>query len=282
MKTITSVSGGRTSAYLAANYPSDYNLFALVRIEDENCRFPDEKIRRLVEDKIQAPFIGTAEDDMIIYTMLDLEQYLGRPINWVTGNTFDHIIHKVNHGYLPNIARRYCTQMMKLAPMFYWWQANINEPIEMRIGFRSNELNRANRMIERVNEDGLLSFKGIVGKKGNKNKWANVYWQKPSFPLIEDGILKHDISKYWMGKSVRFADYNNCVGCFHRSPLFLAKMFDQHPNKMQWFMDQEGKQRGVGAWKDDIKYSEIQKMKIQRTLSFDDLGGCASGYCEVA
>ena len=34
MKTATSVSGGMTSAYVAANYPSDYLVFALVRIED--------------------------------------------------------------------------------------------------------------------------------------------------------------------------------------------------------------------------------------------------------
>ena len=72
MKTMNSLSGGKTSSYIAANYPADYDVFSLVRIEDQNCRFPDEKIRQEVEDRIQAPFIGTAEDDTIIYTMLDL------------------------------------------------------------------------------------------------------------------------------------------------------------------------------------------------------------------
>ena len=45
MKTINSLSGGKTSSYIAANYPADYNVFALVRIEDNKCKFPDAKIR---------------------------------------------------------------------------------------------------------------------------------------------------------------------------------------------------------------------------------------------
>ena len=31
MITVNSVSGGKTSAYIAANYPADYDVFALVR-----------------------------------------------------------------------------------------------------------------------------------------------------------------------------------------------------------------------------------------------------------
>lgn len=57
LQTITSVSGGKPSAYLAANYPCDDLVFSLVRIEDQNCLFLDKKTRQLVEDRIQAPFI---------------------------------------------------------------------------------------------------------------------------------------------------------------------------------------------------------------------------------
>lgn len=53
METWTSVSGGKTSAYLAANYPSDRLVFALVRIEDQRCAFPDLVIRRQIKDRIQ-------------------------------------------------------------------------------------------------------------------------------------------------------------------------------------------------------------------------------------
>ena len=70
MKSINSLSGGKTSSYIAANYPADYDVFSLVRVEDPNCKFKDDKVRQLVEDRLQAPFIGTAEMDTIVYTML--------------------------------------------------------------------------------------------------------------------------------------------------------------------------------------------------------------------
>ena len=92
MKTVNSLSGGKTSAYIAANYPADYNVFALVRTNDKNCLYPDKKLRQEVSDRIGTEFIGTLEDDVIIHTMLDLEQFIGKKINWVTGKAFDEII----------------------------------------------------------------------------------------------------------------------------------------------------------------------------------------------
>ena len=92
MKTVNSLSGGKTSSYIAANYPADYDVFSLVRTSDKNCLYPDKKLRQVVSDKIGTEFIGTLEDDVIIHTMLDLEQFIGREITWVTGKTFDEII----------------------------------------------------------------------------------------------------------------------------------------------------------------------------------------------
>tara|TARA_A100001515_G_scaffold137633_1_gene130408 strand:+ start:118 stop:315 length:198 start_codon:yes stop_codon:yes gene_type:complete len=63
MKRVNLISGGKTSAYIAANYVADFYVFALVRIEDNKSKFKDKKIRQQVEDRIQAPFIATAEDD---------------------------------------------------------------------------------------------------------------------------------------------------------------------------------------------------------------------------
>ena len=36
MITVNSISGGKTSAYIAANYKADYNVFSLVRTDDTN------------------------------------------------------------------------------------------------------------------------------------------------------------------------------------------------------------------------------------------------------
>lgn len=69
MKTVNSISGGKTSAYIAANYPADYNVFALVRTDDNNCLFPDTKVRQIVSDKIGTEFIGTLEDNIRFRTI---------------------------------------------------------------------------------------------------------------------------------------------------------------------------------------------------------------------
>lgn len=283
MKKITSVSGGRTSAYIAANYPSDHLLFALVRIEDQRCRFPDEVLRKRVEDKIQAPFIATAEDDLIIYTMFDLEQFLGKEIVWVTGPTFDEVVEH-GGGWLPNMLHRYCTSMMKLDPMFNWWKNNIGEVVEMQIGFRANEVYRADNMFSKLNANGRLEQKAVTGKmKNGKNKWSKVEWQIPVFPLINDNVYKDNINSYWSDKPVRFAPYNNCVGCFHKNPVFLRYMFQEHENKMEWFAEKEGGKKGYWKTIDGkvVAYNSVKKMLPQMRLYENDFTSCDSGYCEM-
>ena len=279
MKTVTSISGGKTSAYLATHYPTDYNVFSLVRIEEKGAAFPDKRIRQIVEDKIQKPFIATAEDDTIIYTILDLEQHIGKKIHWVSGDTFESITTRKNGRYLPNKFNRFCTSELKLKPIFYWWAETIREPIEMQIGYRANEQRRANTMLSKCNENGLLQYKATFEKHSNgNNKWEQIPWQKPSFPLIDNGIFRDQIENYWAGQTVRFADYNNCVGCFHRNPLFLRKMWDKHPAKMDWFESMEGGDNDA-KWRSDISYSQIKQHRPQFELDFSEFSDCDSGYC---
>lgn len=276
MKTVNSLSGGKTSSYIAANYPADYDVFSLVRIEDENCRFKDEKIRKEVEDRIQAPFIATAEDDTIIYTMLDLEQFIGRPITWTTGETFEQII-KNHGGYLPNKIARYCTTDLKTMPILYWIYGTIKEPVQMRFGFRANETNRAKKMLDKLDEEGFTTVKATFSKrKDGRNSWQTVRYCKPEFPLIDGNIYKDNIENYWKDKPVRFAYMNNCVGCHWRSPILLKHMSDKMPEKMQWFADQE---RDSAKWRSDCRYSDVIKWQSQLQLFDDDFNECDSGYC---
>jgi hypothetical protein len=282
MKTVNSLSGGKTSSYIAVNYPADYNVFALVCTIDKNCLFPDAKIRQIVSDKIGTEFIGTLEDDMIIYTMLDLEQLIGTEINWVIGKPFDEIIKRKNGTtFLPSWMRRFCTTEMKLEPIFYWWYNNIKEPIEMRIGFRANEVSRAETMIKKLNKNGLSEFDAIIGKTktGKRNKHELIEWQKPEFPLIKDGVFKDTIEQYWKNKNVRFAWMNNCVGCMHKEPLLLNKMARLHPNKLEWFAKQERLSTNNCTWKENFTYDQIIKHEPQIELFETDFTDCDSGYC---
>ena len=279
LKTVNSLSGGKTSSYIAANYPADYNVFSLVRTDDKNCIFPDKKIRQEVSDRLGTEFIGTLEEDMIIYTMLDLEQFIGSKIDWVTGKTFDEITVRNGKRYLPNVTQRFCTTEMKLQPIFDWWRKEINQVVEMRIGFRANEQRRAKTMLSKANKNGNLEFKAIVGKRKTQNKWADIEWQKPKFPLIENPTFKDSIENYWQDKNVRFAYLNNCVGCFHRSPVLLKHMSDKHPNKFQWFVDSEENGYGKRTFKNGMKYKDIKKSLKQTKLFDTDFNECDSGYC---
>lgn len=287
MKTVNSLSGGKTSSYIAAHYPADYNVFALVRTNDKSCLFPDKKIRQIVSDKIGKEFIGTLEMDTIIYTMLDLEQYIGKEIHWVTGKSFEDVITrgKNNKIQLPTPMRRFCTVEMKIEPIFNFWNENIKEIVETRIGFRANETKRAKTMMDRCAETGgVMTFKTIVGKSktGNRNKWADIPYQIPSFPLINDNIYKDKIEKYWKDKPVRFAYMNNCVGCMHRTPVLLKHMDNKEPNKIQWFINQEEKAMKSyknNQWKKDITYQQIRNSLTQIKLFDDDFDDCDSGYC---
>ena len=281
MKTVNSLSGGKTSSYIAAHYPADYNVFSLVRTDDKKCLFPDAKIRQEVSDRLGTEFIGTLEEDAIIYTMLDLEQYIGQKIDWVTGKTFDEIINRNGKRYLPNVTQRFCTTEMKLQPIFNWWQNTINEVCKVRIGFRANEQSRAKTMLSKTNENGNSTFKTIVGKRKTQNKWADIEWQKPIFPLIKDKIYKDSIEKFWNDKPVRFAYMNNCVGCFHRTPILLKHLSDKHPNKFEWFINAEQVNTTYSgtSFKNGMTYKQIKNSFKQTSLFDDDFNECDSGYC---
>ena len=271
MKTVNSLSGGKTSAYIAANYPADYNVFALVRTNDKNCLYPDKKLRQEVSDRIGTEFIGTLEDDVIINTMLDLEQFIGKKINWVTGKAFDEIIIRKDKKYLPNVTQRFCTSEMKLKPLFDWWHKSINEVVEMRIGFRANEGSRAKTMLSKVNHNGNLEFKTIVGEIK--------FTIQEGLDAIKDVIYKDKIELYWQDKDVRFAYMNNCIGCFHRSPVLLKYMSDKHPNKFKWFINAESDGYGQRTFKNGMTYNQIKNSLKQVKLFEEDFNECDSGYC---
>lgn len=278
METINSLSGGKTSSYIAVNYPANYNIFSLVRTDDKNLLFPDKKIRQIVSDKIGKEFIGTLEENAIIYTMLDLEQYIGTKIDWISGETFDEIIlNKNGKQFLPNKVQRICTIKMKVEPIAQWCYENLDLPIKMRIGFRANEQRRAKNMNERM-DDGVEHFKFKIGEKNNRNKWKVLPYRICEFPLINDGIFKDQIESFWKDKPVRFAYMNNCVGCFHRSELLLKHMSNKQPEKFEWFAKKE-RENEKSTWRTGTTYDKIKNYKSQLNLFDNDFNDCDSGYC---
>lgn len=282
MKTVNSISGGKTSAYLSKHYPADIELFSLVRVENTKnlwMKGKDEKTRQLVSDKLGGvEFIGTAEMDTIIYTILDLEQFVGREIKWVTGETFEQII-KNNYGYLPNMMARYCTTEMKIKPIFEYLRQNTELPVEMRLGYRPNEVNRRKSVLERADENGLEMYKCIIGKSKVNNKLGLIPYRYATFPLMEDNIQKDTIYSYWDDKNVRFAYRNNCVGCVNRNPLFLSHMAKKDIDTFNWFIEQE--EITGNTFNSKATYKSILNFGIQHELFDEDFNDCDSGYCGI-
>lgn len=269
MKTVNSISGGKTSSYVAKHYPADIDVFSLVRIEDRECLWmqgKDEPTRNLISDRLGCEFVGTPEMDLIIYTILDLEQFLGREITMITGKSFEQII-KDRGDYLPNRMVRYCTVEMKLVPIFEYLKENTKLPVKMRIGYRPTEKRRANNMIERANEYGIEEF----------NK---VPYRVAEFPLIDNNVQKHTIYDYWEDKPVRFAYRNNCVMCINRQPLMISHMATKEKRKIEWakrIEDKTGNQ-----FLREASMSKILNYSTQGNLFNDeDFSYCDSGFCGI-
>jgi hypothetical protein len=261
MKIINSLSGGKTSSFMAVHYPADYNLFSVVCIDDIKCKPKDTALRLYASHKLGFNFIATAEDDKTLIAMMDLEQYIGKEIIWVRGMSYDDVIDKGTQTRLPSWARRYCTEKMKLLPIFLWWFTNIGEKCKMQIGFRYDEFDRMEKFL---NNSDPTNFKiavncSTLGLKRQTHKTFN--WRYCHFPLVKNGIQKRHIDEYWKNngyiggnlfeerKKIFFPAVSNCVGCFHKSKETLAAMCIMHPEKMQWFAEQEKK--NMGTWLDD-------------------------------
>ena len=301
MKTVNSLSGGRTSSYLAVKYPADYEVFSLVCINEPKAKPLEKSIVDYVNYKLEkfipefGEFIATAEDDLTIYAMRDLEQFLGKEIIWVRGMSFDDVIDKGTQTRLPSWARRYCTTKMKLLPIFLWWFENIGEKVNMRIGFRNDEFDRMERFF---NNSDPTNFSipiscNTYGSKRQKHETFN--WRFCKMPLVKDGTIESEIRDFWdkygfVGgtlfeefKKIVFPEISNCVGCFHKELEILAAMGEINPFKMGWFAKQENK--GKGTWLDSkITYQHIIDNRFEiageRIFEIKNIGqSCDSGGC---
>jgi hypothetical protein len=274
MITVNSLSGGKTSSYLAYHYPADYNIFSLVRIEDLKCTPKDKDLVKYVSDKIGIDFIATAESDKTLYVMRDLEQLLGKEIIWVSGYSFDELIKK--RKALPNMMQRFCTTEMKMFPIAEWWFKEIGEKIQMQVGFRYDEKERADRF--------KTDIKIKVGKHSNgNNKWQEFNWRVGKFPLIEDKINHYQVAQWANSTDLIFPPDSNCVGCFWKPLQQLRKNWEDEPLKMQWFADIEkanfSKRTKVQTWKNEANYEQIKTIGLQQDFYFGTGSGCQAGYC---
>lgn len=277
MKTINSVSGGKTSSYMAVHYPADYNCFALVLSNDKNTLPKDKGVYKEVLNRIPG-FEGTRELEDTLKAVLDLEQFLGTKIDWVVAYegghsngsisdenwnpkplTFDRLIEY--RRCLPNYRMRFCTEELKIKALFWHTYLNImddeTDVVAMNIGFRFDEQDRAYKMTRKCQAmDFNRSCKVDSKHKRLKSQKSRIDWRIPFFPLIEDRITKNLIKSYWSNKNIDFPVTPDCDMCFFHTKGHLARNFTNYPERMEWALEQEKK---IG--KTFVKYKNFSDIK---------------------
>jgi len=273
MITVNSISGGKTSSYMSVHYRADIDIFSLVTIEDPRCSPKDRGLIQMISDKIGREFIATAESDLTLKALFDLEQMKGTPITWVVGDTFETVIKKQG-GILPNFMLRFCTNQMKIKPIFDYLYPKYGI-VNMNIGFRYDEMERANYQ--------NTHFKTIIGKREDgKNRWGDIEWRVNNYPMINDKVLHSDVAKWTLKTGLKFPSDSNCVGCFHKPLQQLRKNYEDEPNKMRWFAEQEKPTKSgnkLMQWKKEMSYSNIKRLGLQTDFAFGTGTGCQGGFC---
>lgn len=292
MNTVNSVSGGKSSAYIYANFPTSLNIFSLVRIENPKflwMRGKDEKTRQIISDRINKEFVGTAEMDTIIYTILDLEQHFGHEIIILSPITFEDLI-RDRKGFLPSPNRRFCTTELKIEPIFKYLYSQNLLPVMTRIGYRQGEEIRRDKAIARLSPDGFEYMYKRTTQKPNSRYFnrEHVKYRKICFPLIENNIDENLVNQYWLNKKIRFAPYNNCAGCVNRSPLFhntFSKNY-AHDYNVFIYLEQYANEilkshniEGSTTFRPDGTMHEFANPQIDFGLFASDFNDCDSGYC---
>lgn len=281
MITVNSLSGGKTSSYIAANYPADIDVFALVCIDDHNAGMNniDPKIRQMVNDKLQKycsnypEFLSTAEDQLTLKAMFDLEQHIGREIIWVRGVDFYQAIRMKQ--LIPNRTKRFCTTILKIQPIFELLFIHFSLPCLMRIGYRYDEKHRA----EDFRESFMYSNNCEYQVKSNRwiNRWVEIPFRVGSFPLVESEVVHADVIKYWSDKGIVFPLDSNCQFCFWKNPNQLKRNFKTNPNIMHSAMIMEA--MNDNRFHDNISMHAIRESGLQLDLFDLNWSGCHGGYC---
>lgn len=222
--TCISFSGGRTSAYM------------LWRVLQSNNGLPAEAV---------VCFANTGkEDEATLRFVRDCGEHWGVPITWLEyrnddagfavvnfetasrgGQPFEAIIQKRN--FLPNPVARFCTVELKIQPEHKFLRSIGWTEWENMVGIRSDEPRRVAKI--RANPSG--------GKAGAER----------IMPLAEAGIIKRDVSEFWMRSTFDLCLPNmggitmhgNCDLCFLKGAAQIQSLIAEKPERAVWWARME-------------------------------------------
>lgn len=244
---VNSCSGGKTSSYMYLKFPSEKTIFAVVLSGHESNKIRDPGVLREVQKRI--PWAeGSMELEQTLKAMLDLEEIGGREITWVAASfTYEDLIFG-NSGIpgkrfpaLPNGRQRFCTQELKLYPIFYhcfgFWMSEGD--ILMNIGFRADEPQRVKKYDKGC---GLskISYPFACNVKNRRWLWEkDFYWRDVNFPLYHFGVTKEDVAREIEKTGIVYPEISNCAYCFFHTATEHRKQYSLNPEQLESWVEME-------------------------------------------
>jgi len=236
---VLSFSGGRTSAYMLANYDFDIAIFCNTGKEAEGTLDFVRKCEEYFDKKIV----------WLEYTSENKEKY--KIINFETadrnGKSFEQLIKK--NKFLPNQQMRTCTVEMK-AKTIKRYLKNIGlkiSEIDMLLGIRADEPNRYFKL-----------------KNTNRNGWENI------MPLYKDGITKNHVLEFWKNQPFDLqinSHEGNCDLCFLKGMTKKIELLRQKPEIADWWIKMENY---IGAtFNKNYSVEQLLKMSKEQLNLFD-------------
>jgi hypothetical protein len=260
LETVTSVSGGKTSAYMAVHCQSDRYIFAPVLTDDPGTVIKDKGLRDYCKSKV--PWLdwdskGCCELDLTLTNLRELEQILGKEIEWIAAPfTFDQTIignidpvvakcfssRATKTMMLPSSRTRFCTQAHKIYPIaWHVWLTGNGNPCIMNIGFRADEMYRVERWTCDKDKLKVPIRCDIEGRFKGKHRHIKLDYRITQFPLVEMGVTKQMVKDYWNKKRLEFPTVSNCDFCMFHHAHHQRHQALNHPERLQWWLDMEDK-----------------------------------------
>jgi hypothetical protein len=250
--TVNSCSGGKTSSCMYLDFPTDETIFAVVLSNHKVNRLKDKGVLREVQNRIPW-FEGTMEVEQTLTAMLELEQLGGRKITWVASDwTYEDLVMGQTNipgkqmPALPNGVQRFCTQWLKLYPIFYhcynFWLPR--GQILMNIGFRFDEPKRVKKYDGgcKLNRITFADKCDITGRFKGKHRWVKDFWWRDiQFPMYYAGIKKADVNKRIAETGIIYPEISNCAYCFFHKAEEHRRQYELNPEQAEAWIDLEDK-----------------------------------------
>lgn len=186
-----------------------------------------------------------------------------------------------NKQMLPNPVMRFCTTELKIRTIWRFTMGLLGKKAVWTqvVGLRADEPRRVDRM-----------------RSPERRRKAGKESREVVMPLADAGITKADVMAFWAGQTFDLqlagAWEGNCDGCYLKRRAAIARMFRDHPERMEWWPMVEGlgigrttRNPAVGLFrKDRPSYAAIRDTEIAQSrmdLDPDDDGWDAFAACDT-